>query len=264
MVVNDAYGEGCWWPGLAGRRWPPSTERCDVLVLMLGDQPGVGGRTPWLRCWPAAARRRLPEAAAASPRPPDRVRPLACSASSPTCTATRACGGCSTSARRRRRRGARSRARSRATSTPRRTTERSRAARSRMNERRRIASPTSRRSPSGWPRVDYLADEGLATSMFLSLRLPTAAAARGPGGRRQDRGRQFLASVLETPDPPPVLRGARRRRGPVRVELPEAAPASSSWYEGARRLRSDEEEHEILRASLPAQATAAAGFRSRR
>ena len=36
--------------------------------------------------------------------------------------------------------------------------------------------------------VDYLVDEGLATSIFLSLRLPAAAAAGGRGRGRQDRG----------------------------------------------------------------------------
>ena len=47
--------------------------------------------------------------------------------------------------------------------------------------------------------VDYLVDEGLATSMFLGLRLPPAAAPRGRGGRRQDGGGQGARRVLDTP-----------------------------------------------------------------
>ena len=47
--------------------------------------------------------------------------------------------------------------------------------------------------------VDYLVDEGLATALFLSLRLPAAAAAGGRGGRGQDRGGKALAAVLDTP-----------------------------------------------------------------
>ena len=41
-----------------------------------------------------------------------------------------------------------------------------------------------------WPTHDYLADEGLATAVFLALRAAAAAAARGRGRRRQDRGGQ--------------------------------------------------------------------------
>ena len=46
--------------------------------------------------------------------------------------------------------------------------------------------------------VDYLVDEGLATSMFLSLRLPQPLAARGRGGRRQDRGREVAGASCST------------------------------------------------------------------
>ena len=65
---------------------------------------------------------------------------------------------------------------------------------------------------------DYLADEGLATSIFLALRLQRPAAARGRGGRRQDRGRQ----------------GARRA-GPaascVRLQCYEGIDAAQAVYE---------------------------------
>ena len=52
-----------------------------------------------------------------------------------------------------------------------------------------------------------------------------AAAARGRGGRRQDRGRQGAGDrARHAADPPAVLRGDRRGGGAVRVEL--SAPAA--------------------------------------
>jgi molybdenum cofactor cytidylyltransferase len=43
VVVNDAFGEGCSSSIAAALR--ALDERCDVLVLMLGDQPGVTAET---------------------------------------------------------------------------------------------------------------------------------------------------------------------------------------------------------------------------
>jgi molybdenum cofactor cytidylyltransferase len=43
VVVNDAFGEGCSSSIAAALR--VLDERCDVLVLMLGDQPGVTAET---------------------------------------------------------------------------------------------------------------------------------------------------------------------------------------------------------------------------
>jgi molybdenum cofactor cytidylyltransferase len=43
VVVNDAYGEGCSSSIAAALR--AVDPRCDVLVLMLGDQPGVTAAT---------------------------------------------------------------------------------------------------------------------------------------------------------------------------------------------------------------------------
>ena len=40
VVVNDDYGEGC--SSSIAAALPAVDPRCDVLVLMLGDQPGVG------------------------------------------------------------------------------------------------------------------------------------------------------------------------------------------------------------------------------
>ena len=59
VVVNQAYGEGC--SSSIAAALASLDPRCRVLVLMLGDQPGVGpGPSP--RCSRAAARRSWPSA----------------------------------------------------------------------------------------------------------------------------------------------------------------------------------------------------------
>ena len=73
--------------------------------------------------------------------------------------------------------------------------------------------------------VDYLVDEGLATSMFLSLRLPQPLLLEGEAGVGKTEAAKSLALVLEhAAGPPAVLRGDRRGGGAVRVELPAPAP----------------------------------------
>jgi MoxR-like ATPase len=47
--------------------------------------------------------------------------------------------------------------------------------------------------------VDYLADEGLATSLFLSLRLPQPLLLEGEAGVGKTEAAKALASVLDTP-----------------------------------------------------------------
>ncbi len=47
--------------------------------------------------------------------------------------------------------------------------------------------------------VDYLVDEGLATSMFLSLRLPQPLLLEGEAGVGKTEAAKALASILETP-----------------------------------------------------------------
>jgi MoxR-like ATPase len=48
-------------------------------------------------------------------------------------------------------------------------------------------------------RVDYLADEGLATAMFLSLRLPQPLLLEGEAGVGKTEAAKALAAVLDTP-----------------------------------------------------------------
>jgi CTP:molybdopterin cytidylyltransferase MocA len=99
-----------------------------------------------------------------------------------TCTATRACGSSSTGARR----TCRSTAASRSTSTPPRTTRRS---------GERAVEELAQRLAA----VDYLVDEGLATSMFLALRLPQPLLLEGEAGVGKTEAARSLAMVLDTP-----------------------------------------------------------------
>ena len=86
----------------------------------------------------------------------------------------------------------------------------------------------------------YLPDEGLATAIFLALRAPPPAAARGRGRRRQDRGGQGARPLdRRRADPPAVLRGHRRQPGRLRVGLlpPAAAPAGRRGRRRGHRRR---------------------------
>ena len=47
--------------------------------------------------------------------------------------------------------------------------------------------------------IDYLVDEGLATSMFLSLRLPQPLLLEGDAGVGNTEAAKPLATVLDTP-----------------------------------------------------------------
>ena len=73
-------------------------------------------------------------------------------------------------------------------------------------------------------------------------RLPPADPARGRGRGRQDRGRQGAGRRARHPaDPAAVLRGHRRRRGALRVELPPPA-ARHPARRGARATTLDDDD----------------------
>ena len=99
FVENDLFGDGC--SSSIAIALTAVDERCRVLVLMLGDQPGVTLGRPSRSCSPAGATARSPRA-----RYDDgRGHPLAFArsmfdAARDRCTATRACGSCSTDTRR--------------------------------------------------------------------------------------------------------------------------------------------------------------------
>ena len=194
VVVNDAYGEGC--SSSIAAALGAVDLRCDVLVLMLGDQPGVTAET--VRAL-LAGRGDAPLAVC---RYDDgRGHPIAFARSD-----VRRAGrparrqgrlAAARPARRRGRRGADRRARSRSTSTR----EEDYVAGDRRRRQGELAHlvPDVETLAQRLAGVDYLVDEGLATSMFLGAAPAAAAAARGRGGRRQDRGGASRSPRCSTP-----------------------------------------------------------------
>ncbi|MEA2227897.1 MAG: hypothetical protein QOF04_1527, partial [Solirubrobacteraceae bacterium] len=65
--------------------------------------------------------------------------------------------------------------------------------------------------------VDYLVDEGLATSMFLSLRLPQPLLLEGEAGVGKTEAARSLAAVLDTPL--------------IRLQCYEGIDAAEAFYE---------------------------------
>src|SRR4051812_45876001 len=66
--------------------------------------------------------------------------------------------------------------------------------------------------------VDYLVDEGLATSMYLSLRLPQPLLLEGEAGGGKNEAAQALAQGLGTP--------------PIRPQCYDGVEAAEGPYEG--------------------------------
>ena len=88
--------------------------------------------------------------------------------------------------------------------------------------------------------VDYLVDEGLATSMFLSLRLPQPLLLEGAAGWARRRRRGAGRGARHAAGAAAVLRGDRRRRGAVRVELSAPADQHPAGRRARRRLREED------------------------
>ena len=125
----------------------------------------------------------------------------------------------------------------------------------------RSARPTSRRSRAGSPTVDYLVDEGLATSLFLGVRLPQPLLLEGEAGvGKTEAAKALAARPRHAARAAAVLRGHRRRRGALRVELP--APAAQ--HPARRRERRDAARGGPVRPRLPDPAAAAARARASR
>src|ERR1700758_650111 len=66
--------------------------------------------------------------------------------------------------------------------------------------------------------ADYLVDEGLATSMFLALRLPQPLLLEGEAGVGKTEAARALATVLDTPL--------------IRLQCYEGLDAAEALYEG--------------------------------
>ena len=113
----------------------------------------------------------------------------------------------------------------------------------------------------GLRAAGYLPGASTALVSYLAARLGKPVLVEGPAGRRQDGAGEGAQPL---PGPParaaPVLRGARRGQGAVRVELPQAAPADPGR---GRRHRLGRRAGRHLRRGVPAQPPADAGDRRR-
>jgi MoxR-like ATPase len=69
--------------------------------------------------------------------------------------------------------------------------------------------------------VDYLVDEGLATAMFLSLRLPQPLLLEGEAGVGKTEAGKALAAVLDTPL--------------IRLQCYDGIDAAEALYDGTTR-----------------------------
>ena len=77
--------------------------------------------------------------------------------------------------------------------------------------------------------VDYLVDEGLATSMFLSLNLPQPLLLEGEAGVGKTQAAISLAAVLDTPlSGSSATRGSTRPRRSTSGTIPGSSSASGS------------------------------------
>ena len=87
----------------------------------------------------------------------------------------------------------------------------------------------------------YVAERGLATALFLSLKLPKPLFLEGEAGVGKTEVAKTLATMLGTDaDPPAVLRGAGRQHGRLRVELrppDDADPPAGGRGAAGRRSR---------------------------
>ena len=108
--------------------------------------------------------------------------------------------------------------------------------------------------------VDYLVDEGLATALFLSLRLPQPLLLEGEAGVGKTEAAKALAAVLDTPL--------------IRLQCYDGIDAAEALYEwnyprqllshpaGGGAATSELAEDAAVRPRLPDRAAAAAGAAS--
>ena len=107
---------------------------------------------------------------------------------------------------------------------------------------RQAASPRSTRSQEALARAPVLRRRGLATAIFLSLKLGRPLFLEGEAGTGKTEVAKVLADILgDGPDPPAVLRGPRRPPRRLRVEL-RAADDAHPPARVARRDAVDERE----------------------
>ena len=94
--------------------------------------------------------------------------------------------------------------------------------------------------------AEYVTDPAMATSVHLAMTLRKPLLIEGHAGVGKTEVAKVMARMLEHPaHSPPVLRGAGRRPGALRVELSQADPPHQATGE-ARTRSTPEKEHEIF------------------
>ena len=84
--------------------------------------------------------------------------------------------------------------------------------------------------PEMMEAAEYVTDAPVATSVHPAMRLRKPLLHRGPGRRREDRGRQGDgAHARDEPDPPAVLRRARRLQPRSTSGTTRSSSCTSSW-----------------------------------
>ena len=266
VVVNRAYGAGC--SSSIAAALGAVDPRCDVLVLLLGDQPGV---TPATVGALLAGRDDAPLAVC---RYDDgRGHPFAFASVDVRRAGDAARGqgrlaACST-ARSGGRRGRR----------PGGGPARRRHAR-RLRGRARRGGVVSRARPGAGPALaervadpaalaalldgaDYLADPPLATAMFLSLRLPQPLLLEGEAGVGKTEAARALADALGTPlirlqcyegmDSAEALYEWNYPRQLLRIRLAEAGGEDARRGGPVRRASTSSAARSCRRSSIPAR-----------
>ncbi len=247
VVVNEAYGAGC--SSSIAAALAVVDRRCDVLVLMLGDQPGVGSGTV------AALLAGRGDAELAVCRYDDgRGHPIAFGRGTFAALADlhgdKGVWRLLDERRRRRRRGAdrrpdpaRRRHRGGLPGRPRRARADMSGAGTQQEAGEAAGRDRSdrprRRDPGAAPRGGRLPRRRGAGDLDLPQpAAAAAAAARGRGRGRQDRGGAGARGrARHAADPPAVLRGDRRGGGALRMELPAAAAQHPARRIGRARAR---------------------------
>ena len=104
--------------------------------------------------------------------------------------------------------------------------------------------------------ASYLPDRGLSTALYLSLKLEKPLLLEGEAGVGKTEAAKAIAQAARrAADPPPVLRGPRRRARRLRVELRAPAAAHPGGAGGNGRRGG------AVRARVPDPAAAARGGR---
>ena len=120
-------------------------------------------------------------------------------------------------------------------------------------------NPEIRALHDAMERHGYVADPAIATALFLAreMRQARCSSRATPGGGKTEIAKVLARLLGHRAHPAPVLRGARRQHGALRVELPAPDAARCGWPEDEGRSAT-RHRGAHLRPRLPARAAAAA------